>query len=1235
VLDSNPALEAFGNAMTLRNNNSSRFGKYFELKFDLANGGTPRGGFITNYLLEKSRIVKPGNGERGYHIFYQLIRGGPKSLCNRLGLQDVNQFRMLTESGVSEINNEGGKVNDSKEFEETIQSMQTIGIFPEDQADFFLVVAICLHMSNISFYAAQVDGAEGSQIQDENAVVQAAGLLGVDPGSLAYALTYRTLTTMAPGGKVDSYMVPLNPIQASAARDALSKDLYSRLFDRLVSKVNEALVNCGNNTRVSMRRDIRQVNDDDGLSIGVLDIFGFEIFEKNAFEQFCINFCNEKLQQLFIELTIKGLQQDYANEGIQWTAIPFFDNKVVCDLIEGKKPPGIFAILDDTCKTAHAIGNADEKFLEKLNSCQSSHAHYSKFRGGFSIKHYAGIVNYSGDGFIESNKDVLSQDLQLLAKSSTNGFLQSLYPEEVDLDQRRQPTTAGYKIKQQAGDLIYTLMDCNPHYVRCIKSNDRKKAGIFDNDRILHQVRYLGMLESLKVTRAGFATRMEFDRFIHRFKVLGAGNIDPQIFARGTDYDIAYAILDCAAHAVSALQAPGEAQLGKSKVFIKTPETFFALQELRKELVGLQAIKIQNVWRRFANRKDLVDMRTEMTDIWNEQKKEATAADLLRPYHGFYIKDKKKTDAITELLEWFQSNEIKKEQLEYTDFVKRLNAKGEWEEVLLIITNAAFYIAKWHKKEINTSNGIKVEEKLLLKRRNPLMFVEGLLLSLEADDLVGIQMIPPEKISKPNTANWPDKKSIKRCMETQEPFSFFGKSKHQCHYTGNVYIKEMVSTKMPLPDLGYYTPVSVHHSVPGTVSVEMREDIVLWTDKKAEVVAKLRDLVTRIKGGGQLNNKLDKTVLHQVTPVAKPMCEAIYDYDATQDDELTITSGDKIILIDSSNPDWWMGQLGGRTGVFPAAYTQKLAQPASKPKRANPRRYMVNITFSNTWKLRPAFCLSNTMKAPLLFRRTGDIRDMMCQKSSAGFVVMVPPGVAGQKLREIQANQEARRAKREMERQELMALRQENAIQRETQRKADREKKLAMKKERRAEEKTKRDKEHGTTNFAAKNGASFVARMNGSSSTANRHGGGSGITATTPAWVTARGGGSPAAAAVVHKAKAPAVKKVLQKKSPWKAYTDDDSGDTYYYNEESGESTWDPPDEFNGEGQTSLNGAGSMSYSQLMQEKSRGYAGLDASRLEEYLADSEFKNAFGMNRAAFENLPAWKRKNLKQQAGLH
>lgn len=695
ILESNPLLEAFGNAKTVRNNNSSRFGKYVEIQF--TKGGQPDGGKISNFLLEKSRVVSQNPSERNFHIFYQLITGATQEEKGQLGLTEPSYYYYLNQSGTYSVDG----TNDVKEYEETRKAMDVIGISDEDQGNVLQIVAGVLHLGNISF-DEQGNYAVPS---DDEFLAYPAYLLGINDMLLKEKLISRVMDSKW-GGKTETINMKLNVEQASYTRDALSKALYARLFDFLVQSVNKAMQ--------------KQVDE---LTIGVLDIYGFEIFQKNGFEQFCINFVNEKLQQIFIELTLKAEQEEYVEEGISWSPIDYFNNKIVCDVIESKKPPGIMCVLDDVCATMHAVSEgADATLLEKLNNAVGTHQHFQGVSGGFIIHHYAGKVTYDVNGFCERNRDVLFKDLIELMQTSENPFMRSLFPEDVSTDKRGRPTTASNKIKTQANLLVDKLMKCTPHYIRCIKPNESKKAHDWEADRVRHQVEYLGLKENIRVRRAGFAYRRPFKKFLERYAIL-----TKETWPRWNG-DIRRGV----EHLMTAVNMERDQwQMGKTKVFVKAPESLFLLEELRDRKFDGYARKIQKAYRMYKSRKYFAELKQQASDILFN-KKERRRFSINRNFVGDYI-GYDDNPALRSLVE-------KRERIEFAVTVNKYDRRFKAMKRDLLLSSKHIYLIGREKVKKGPEKG-KVYE--VVKRKLEMKSIGSVSLSPLQDDFIVLH-IPGE-----------------------------------------------------------------------------------------------------------------------------------------------------------------------------------------------------------------------------------------------------------------------------------------------------------------------------------------------------------------------------------------------------------------------------------------------------------------------------------------------------------
>jgi len=557
ILLSNPLLENFGNAKTVRNNNSSRFGKYLELMFGRSN--EPVGGTTRVFLLEKTRVTSCGKNERTFHIFYSLLAGGWPELLTQCQLGRAEDYFYTARGGSSYVDG----INDQEQFQEVLNAMNAIGMGMEEQWYLFACLGGILHLGN-----AQLVGKDApAQMQrgTEYSLQMAAYLFGVEPEALLKSLSHKVVTM---GGRRASVVaIPQNGDQATQIRDALAKEMYSRIFELIIYRLNTAMYT----------RDAQH-----GKTIGILDIYGFEIFKHNGFEQLCINYVNEQLQQIFVNLTIRGEQEVYQREGLKWRQIDYFDNKTVVELIAGANPVGIFRLLDDTCRSLHAVDSqtADQKYIEKLSmSAIASHPHLrvlsstSAYSAGFTIKHYAGDVTYSVEEMAFKNMDNLFHSLVNCMKESNNPFVRALWGND-DLSQHRQPTTSSMKIRASCNDLVQSLMRTQVNYVRCLKSNEEKRPMHADTKRMTHQVRYLGLLESVKVAKAGYSYRAPFDTFVQRFYML-----KPNMNQGGMDG--CREVINHVCKKYNDFTA-SEFVFGRSQIFVNSPETIFLLEEYRE-----------------------------------------------------------------------------------------------------------------------------------------------------------------------------------------------------------------------------------------------------------------------------------------------------------------------------------------------------------------------------------------------------------------------------------------------------------------------------------------------------------------------------------------------------------------------------------------------------------------------------------------------------------------------------
>ena len=503
ILESNPLLESFGNAKTVRNDNSSRFGKFTELQFD--RNSRLIGSVSRTYLLEKSRVVHQNPGERNFHIFHQLLAANDAAEHARLHLAaaELDHLAYITESSRTELIE--GKT-DTVRLGITRSALEMIGVHATETSLFFDIIAGVLHIGQLNFGVKDGD-TEKSTVTNADKLGPIAALLGSEPAGFALACTERTMRA-----RDDVYKVPLKAVEAAGAASGLAKELYARLFDHLVRQINAS---------TSAPADTVH------RTIALLDIFGFEMFKVNSFEQLCINFANEKLQQKFTHDVFKTVQQEYEQEGISWESIAFTDNEATLSLIEARM--GIISVLNEECM--RPMGN-DEAFISKLSTVHIKHPDFSKpklnARTCFTVRHYAGSVTYTCDGFLEKNKDVLQEDLAELMESSTNELVASVFGKPVaaagEAGGRKKGglvhETVSTKFKTQLGQLMTTIGATDVQYVRCIKPNPIKSKETFEMQMVVEQLRCAGVIEAIRISRAGFPNKVTHGEFLDRFAIL-------------------------------------------------------------------------------------------------------------------------------------------------------------------------------------------------------------------------------------------------------------------------------------------------------------------------------------------------------------------------------------------------------------------------------------------------------------------------------------------------------------------------------------------------------------------------------------------------------------------------------------------------------------------------------------------------------------------------------------------
>uniref|UniRef100_A0AAQ5YZS4 Myosin, heavy chain 11b, smooth muscle n=1 Tax=Amphiprion ocellaris TaxID=80972 RepID=A0AAQ5YZS4_AMPOC len=620
LLQANPILEAFGNAKTIKNDNSSRFGKFIKLNFDVT--GYIVGANIDTYLLEKSRCIRQANTERAFHIFYYMVAGAKDKMKEELLLEDFSSYRFLV-AGHVEISGQ----QDEEMFDETLEAMEIMGFTEEERLGMLKVVSTVLQLGNMKFEKER--NSEQATMPDNTAAQKVCHLQGIN-------VTDFTRAILTPRIKVGREVVQKAQTkqQADFAVEALAKAMYERLFRWILARVNKTL-----------DKSKRQ----SASFLGILDIAGFEIFEDNSFEQLCINYTNERLQQLFNHTMFILEQEEYKREGIEWNFIDFgLDLQPCIELIERpNNPPGILALLDEECWFPKAT---DVSFVEKLLNTHTGHVKFSKPKQHkdklmFSVLHYAGKVDYNAANWLTKNMDPLNDNVTALLNNSSSTFIQDLW-KDVDrvvgletmtkMSESSAPTkskkgmfrTVGQLYKESLGKLMTTLHNTQPNFVRCIIPNHEKRAGKMDSHLVLEQLRCNGVLEGIRICRQGFPNQRPFTLIIVKHL-----DLDPNLYRIGQskmffrtgvlaqleeERDLKLTVV------IIAFQAQARGFLGR-KAFSKRQQQLSAMKVIQRNCACYLKLKNWQWWRLFTKVKPLLQV-TRQEEEMGQKEEELKAA---------------------------------------------------------------------------------------------------------------------------------------------------------------------------------------------------------------------------------------------------------------------------------------------------------------------------------------------------------------------------------------------------------------------------------------------------------------------------------------------------------------------------------------------------------------------------------------------------------------------------------